>query len=415
MRTERSPRATRRNRKVLSGIVVAGILAVPVAGGLPASAQSSISDKRAEAAEVAAELTELDNRLMTLNAEAEAASYELHQAEEQVGEARARVEHTNAELEQRRSELRTFAVKAYQTGGEDPVLNAVLTTEADTAPAKQSYITVTTGNRSDLVDSLSAMRRQAEDETKALEQAQAEAEAITRRIAEKRDEVASATEAQRAINERVQGELAGLVAEEQERQRQAAARAAEEAARQAQAEAAAQQQQQQARSSQSTSQRSSSTQAPRPEAPTAPPAPTAPTAPTAPSTPAPAPADPGPVRSGIQGAIDLAVSKAGNSTYVWGASGPNSFDCSGLLVWAFSQVGISLPHYSGAQYNATTRISRSQVQAGDLVFWGSGGSEHVALAIGPNTLVHAFGSLKGVGITNLDGWWKAPSGYGRIR
>ena len=408
MRTERSPRATRRNRKILSGVVVAGLLAVPLATGLPASAQSSVSDKRAEAAEVAAELTELDNRLMSLNAEAEAASYELSQAEEQVAEARERVEQTNAELEQRRAELRTFAVKAYQTGGEDPVLTAVLTTEADTAPAKQSYITVTTGNRSDLVDSLSAMRRQAEDETKALEQAQAEAEAITRRIAEKRDEVAAATEAQRAINERVQGELAVLVAEEQERQRQAAAAAAAEAARQAQA-AAAQQQQQQAQTSQSTSQRSSSTQAPRAQAPTAP------TAPTAPSTPAPPPSNPGPVRSGIQGAIDLAVSKAGNSTYVWGASGPNSFDCSGLLVWAFGQVGISLPHYSGAQYNATTRISRSQVQAGDLVFWGAGGSEHVALAIGPNTLVHAFGSLKGVGITNLDGWWKAPSGYGRIR
>ena len=406
MRTERSPRATRRHRKLLSGLVVGGLLAVPVATGLPASAQSSISDKRAEAAEVAAELTELDNRLMTLNAEAEAASYELSQAEEKVGEARERVEQTNAELEQRRGELRTFAVKAYQTGGEDPVLNAVLTTEADTAPAKQSYITVTTGNRSDLVDSLSAMRRQAEDETKALEQAQAEAEAINRRIDEKRDEVASATEAQRAINQRVQGELADLVAEEQERQRQAAARAAEEAARQAQQAAAAQQQ---AQAGQSTSQRSSSTQAPRSQAPTAP------TAPTAPSTPAPAPSDPGPVRSGIQGAIDLAVSKAGKATYVWGASGPNSFDCSGLLVWAFGQVGISLPHYSGAQYNATTRISRSQVQAGDLVFWGAGGSEHVALAIGPNTLVHAFGSLKGVGITNLDGWWKAPSGYGRIR
>jgi cell wall-associated NlpC family hydrolase len=380
--------------------VVAGLLAVPVATGLPASAQSSISDLEARAREVAAELTELDNRLMSLNAEAEAASYELHLAEQEVEEARLRVDATNAELEQRRAELRTFAVKAYQNGNDSPEFNALLTADADTAPAKKSYMTVTTGNRQDLVDELTAMRRQAEDETRALEQAQAEAEAIDRRIAEKRDEVASATEAQRAVNAQVQGELADAVAAEQERQRQAAARAAEEAARQA----AAQQQSQTDRSGNTSGSTSTQPSRGRPTAPTAP----------APSGPPPAP-NPGPVRSGIQGAIDLAVSKAGNATYVWGASGPNSFDCSGLLVWAFGQVGISLPHYSGAQYNATTRISRSQVQAGDLVFWGSGGSQHVALAIGPNTLVHAFGSLKGVGITQLDGWWKAPSGYGRIR
>jgi peptidoglycan DL-endopeptidase CwlO len=407
MRTERSLRAPFRRRKLISGFVVAGLLAVPLAAGLPAGAQS-VADKRAEAAQVAAELTELDNRLMSLNARAEAASYELSQAEEKVGEAQQRVDQTNQELERRQAEMRTFAVKAYQSGNDSPELDALLTADGNTAPAKKSYIQVTNGNRQDLVDSLSAMRRQAEDETADLQQAQAEAQRLADEIESTRDEVESATEAQRAVNARVQGELQTLVAQEQERQRAAAAAAAAEAAAQAQRAAAAQTQTQATQQTQGN--RSETTQgAPAPRA-TAPSAPTAP----APSAPAPAPA-PGPVRSGIQGAIDAATSWAGRATYVWGASSPPNFDCSGLLVWAFGQVGISLPHYSGAQYNATTRISRSQVQAGDLVFWGPGGSEHVALAIGPNTLVHAFGSLKGVGITNLDGWWKAPSGYGRIR
>ena len=62
------------------------------------------------------------------------------------------------------------------------------------------------------------------------------------------------------------------------------------------------------------------------------------------------------------------------------------------------QVGISLPHYSGAQYNVTTRISRSQLQAGDLVFWGAGGSEHVAIYTGGG-LVHSYGSGNGVNTT----------------
>lgn len=99
---------------------------------------------------------------------------------------------------------------------------------------------------------------------------------------------------------------------------------------------------------------------------------------------------------------------------MWGAEGPNAFDCSGLMVWAFRQVGISLPHYSGAQYSMTTRVSRAQLAPGDLVFWGGGGSEHVALYMGGNTIVHAFGSAGGTKITHLDGWWKTPSGYGRL-
>ena len=107
------------------------------------------------------------------------------------------------------------------------------------------------------------------------------------------------------------------------------------------------------------------------------------------------------------------MSKVG-SGYVWGAAGPNVFDCSGLILWAYAQVGVSLPHYSGAQYSMTTRISAAQLQPGDLVFWGPGGSEHVALYMGGNQLVHAFSSAARTQVTALAGWWKPPSGYGRL-
>jgi cell wall-associated NlpC family hydrolase len=111
-------------------------------------------------------------------------------------------------------------------------------------------------------------------------------------------------------------------------------------------------------------------------------------------------------------AIRAGLTKVG-SPYVWAAGGPNAFDCSGFTQWAFGQAGISLPHYSGAQYAMTTRISASQLQPGDLVFWGGSGSEHVAIYMGNDQLVHAFGS-GGVDVTALDGWWKRPSGYGRL-
>jgi cell wall-associated NlpC family hydrolase len=391
MRPQRELRVTPRRRRIVSAVVVAGLLAVPLATTvLPASAQS-IEDKRAEAARVAAQLAALDRELMDLGAKAEAARYELSKAEEKVAEAQAQVERTNAELDRRRGEMRTFAVKAYQNGNDSPELNALLTADGDTAPAKKSYIEVTNGNRQDLVDSLSAMRRQAEDETKALEQAKAEAERVNEEIEATRASTQRATDAQRSVNARVQGELATLVAAEQARQaeaaRAAAARAAAETAARAPAPAAAAQ---------------SETPAPRSTG-----GGSTTTSPPPPSGPAPS------IRGGLEGAIDAAVSKVG-APYVWGSAGPNTFDCSGLMVWAFKQVGISLPHYSGAQYASTTRISRSQLQPGDLVFWGSGGSEHVALYMGGNQIVHAFGSNKGTGITQLDGWWKAPTGYGRI-
>ena len=112
--------------------------------------------------------------------------------------------------------------------------------------------------------------------------------------------------------------------------------------------------------------------------------------------------------------IDYAISRIG-CAYQWAAEGPNTFDCSGLIKWAYSKVGVSLPHYSGAQYTNTQRITEQQLQPGDLVFWGSGGSEHVALFIGNNELVHAFnGVQKSLFIYSWGYWWKTPFGYGRI-
>jgi len=371
--------------------VISGFLVVPLATVLPAGAQS-VESKRAEAAQVASELAGLDRQLMDLGAELESARFDLSKVEEEVAEAQVKVDQTNAELDRRRGEMRTFAVKAYQSGNDSPEFNALLTADGDTAPAKKSYIEITNGNRQDLVDSLSAMRRQAEDETDRLQQAQAEAKRVNDGIEQTKADAQRATDAQRVVNNRVQGELATLVREEEARRAAAAAAAAAERAA---AEAAA-----------------------RPTAPAA----AAVSAPRSTggggggtSSPAPGPSGPAPIiRGGLEGAIDAALSKVG-SPYSWGSAGPNSFDCSGLMVWAFKQVGISLPHYSGAQYAGTTRISRSQLQPGDLVFWGSGGSEHVALYMGGNQLVHAFSSNRATGVTALDGWWKAPSGYGRIR
>ena len=86
-------------------------------------------------------------------------------------------------------------------------------------------------------------------------------------------------------------------------------------------------------------------------------------------------------------ALQYALSKRGDP-YVWGAAGPNAFDCSGLVLWAYAQVGISLPHYTGDQWNMGVHVSRADLQPGDLVFFYAD-IGHVGLYIGNGLMVDA--------------------------
>ncbi len=88
-----------------------------------------------------------------------------------------------------------------------------------------------------------------------------------------------------------------------------------------------------------------------------------------------------------QVAVDAALSQMGKP-YSYGASGPDSYDCSGLTMWAWAQAGVSLPHNSGAQYAATTRVDRSDWEPGDLLFFGSP-IHHVGMYIGNGQMVEA--------------------------
>ncbi|MEU9990498.1 NlpC/P60 family protein [Streptomyces sp. NPDC048045] len=86
-------------------------------------------------------------------------------------------------------------------------------------------------------------------------------------------------------------------------------------------------------------------------------------------------------------AVAYAYQKLG-SPYVWGATGPNAFDCSGLAQAAYHSAGVSLPRTTYAQINAGRRVSRSELQPGDLVFFYSGIS-HVGIYVGNGQMIHA--------------------------
>jgi cell wall-associated NlpC family hydrolase len=92
-------------------------------------------------------------------------------------------------------------------------------------------------------------------------------------------------------------------------------------------------------------------------------------------------------------ALRWALTRRGDP-YVWGAAGPSSFDCSGLVLWAYAKVGISLPHFTGDQWNMGVHVGRNQLEPGDLVFFYPD-IGHVGLYIGNGLMVDApdFGEV----------------------
>ena len=127
------------------------------------------------------------------------------------------------------------------------------------------------------------------------------------------------------------------------------------------------------------------------------------------------PAPPAPSGSGVDRAINFAKDQLGEP-YVWGATGPDSWDCSGLTMRSWEAGGISLPHYSVAQYDASTPIAPSDLRPGDLVFWGDSNDSssiyHVAMYIGDGQIIQAPRTGRDVEIVSMY-YWIPPNFYAR--
>lgn len=115
---------------------------------------------------------------------------------------------------------------------------------------------------------------------------------------------------------------------------------------------------------------------------------------------------------GARAAIEFARAQLGEP-YVWAAAGPDAWDCSGLTMMAWAAGGISLPHYSAAQYQLTKHITAADLQPGDLVFWGTSPNtiHHVALYIGNNEIIQAPRTGDVVKVSPL--FASAPDFFGR--
>jgi cell wall-associated NlpC family hydrolase len=195
---------------------------------------------------------------------------------------------------------------------------------------------------------------------------------------------------QRTVLSGIKANIATLIKQQQERQARLARERAAAAARAA-AEAAAQQAAQQ-------------------QQPT--PAPTGGGTSSGGSPPPPTPSPP-PAGSLGQQAVAIAEGELG-VPYVWGGASPSGFDCSGLTMWVYAQLGVSLPHFAAAQFNAGPHVSRDQLEPGDLVFFEPG-IGHVGIYIGNGEFIDAPHTGAVVSIESMSNPWYVAEYQGAVR
>ncbi len=99
--------------------------------------------------------------------------------------------------------------------------------------------------------------------------------------------------------------------------------------------------------------------------------------------------------------------------YVWGGASPSGFDCSGLIMYAYAQIGVSLPHHAASQYGMGSAVSKDQLAPGDLVFFN--GLGHAGIYVGGGQFIHAPHSGDVVKISNLSDSWYAQTYVGARR
>ncbi|MFC8501535.1 C40 family peptidase [Pedococcus sp. NPDC057267] len=389
-------------------------------------AKAKVSSTAAQVAALDAKYAAASARLSQVQDDASAADeayngarLALDQATAEANAAAKRAAAAQAQADAASLEVRRYASTVYQSGGNLGELDAYLSSTGpqdlvDRATAIQAVSdsrsrALQVASATSLVARMmreqaatardqqataAAAAQQARDEAQArADQATAEAASIQREqqsltvqlatlrktsvaLEQQRQQGLAAAAAARAAAAAA-AEQARLAAQRAQQARDAAARAAAEAAAQRAAQEAARQKAAAQAAQQAADQLAAQQQA-------------RPTPSPAPQPADPPPPPPPPSSGGVGAVIAYAQAQLGKP-YGWGAAGPDAFDCSGLTSMAWAQAGVYLAHYTGAQWAETSRVAISDLQPGDLVFYGSDGpsSHHVGLYVGNGQMIEA--------------------------
>lgn len=366
-----------------------------------------IADKQAQAEQISARLGELDATMELLGEEYNQARLQLDQVQVDIDDAAKRVDAANRELALRQHELDTYAVAAFMSGGSGGATEALLTGEGPEVGRQVEYLRVASVNRRKIIDDVKVAREGADAELAQLADAKAQAESLQRDLDQKRSDTEKASNQQQALLADVNGELLQLVQDAQARQ----ALQADEAVKArllgtATDDPGAQPVDDPADpTSPTTSSDPSSPTSVRPSTPTTPPPTTPPTTtkPVPPPTPPPPGKPPAPIPAAAK-AVELAKTQLG-VPYLWAGSDPeDGFDCSGLIMWAYSGAGKRLPHSSQLMASVTRHINFTDLQPGDLLFYGTP-IHHVGMYVGNGQMIeapHAGANVRSASIWRSD-------------
>jgi cell wall-associated NlpC family hydrolase len=326
-----------------------------------------IDDKRAEAQQLQSEIDANGAQLDALSERYNGAQYRFEQAQAAAAEAQQKLDATTAEVAHLRTLVNQRGAELYRGAGQGPTSLDV--SSANSLISSSKYGALAAKHDTKLLDELRRAERTLRDQQAQAEQAQADAQDEQRAITNAQAGVEAANAKQEQLLSQVNGEIAQLVAEEQARKEAAALAAAQQRYVDAAAASAA------APAPSSGSGTGAGTNTSRSSG--------------GGSGPAPAPSANVPVNGGgASAAIAYARSQLGKP-YCYAGAGPACFDCSGLTMRAWGAAGVSMPHYSGAQYSMFPHVPLNAMQPGDLVFWGPGGSDHVGLYIGGGQMIAA--------------------------
>ena len=381
-------------------VVVAAVVTVGLVTSSSNVGAQSVEGLREKAAKVAAELDALQEKSDQLNEQFLQTQEDISglQQEQQANEQA--VADAQMRLDRSRQQATGYLVEAYVGAG---VQNQVAFGNANPNEAvnQQVLLELLQGDRVQLADGITADQQDLDAKTQQLKASGTQLEARKSEQAKVVSQLDSSVNRQQELLDSTKGELRAAVEAEQERAAAAAAAAAK-------AQAAAQAQRQ------ATQGQPTDRVAPKP-GPANPPARAAAAAPTSSpqevAAPAEAPLPASAPRSGAAGAIAAAQSQLG-TPYRYGGSSPGGFDCSGLMLWSWAQVGVSLPRTSGAQRAGTQRITREQLQPGDLVFYRNPVG-HVGMYIGGGQMVHSPHTGDVVKISPIDRMGGSMS-FGRV-
>jgi cell wall-associated NlpC family hydrolase len=327
--------------------------------GAPATTASAdpIGDKQAQAKQLQDDIERTNEELSAMGERYNGAQLRFEETEAHLAQVEAEVAANEAEVARILGLVNERSASVYRQAITGRSLDDLDYSDSSKLAIRKHYASIQAARDAGLLDRLDRARADLADQRAAAERARTDADEERQEIQRLRGELEAKSSEQQQLLSQVQGELEQLVAEELARR---------------QAEAAAMAQGKLAGGDGDA------------------------------NLPPPGPA--------AAQALAFAEQQIGK-TYVYAAAGPDHFDCSGLTMAAYRSAGVSLPHYSGAQYAALPHVPLDHVMPGDLIFWGKNASVHVALYYGDARILESGGSGHDVHIGPI---WGHPMGAARV-